>query len=165
MKKEGLTPKDLLLPSFALLAVALLSTAAFPDYIRKEIGRRDHWTCQGRHGRECVISYLNNGKPVSFKDGYMVTAAHVDHDHKNRKKYRSPSNGRILCVLDHALDEFERGNEWGALKQLEMGVYTWSYLEETGKEQWYPTIMHLHMLSRTKPKEVQIFNQSAMASD
>jgi hypothetical protein len=167
MNKEGLQSKDLLSPLFTLIAIAALSTAAFPSHIRKEIGRRDHWTCQGRHGRECVISFLNHDKPASFKDGFMVTAAHNDHDHKNKSKYYSPTNGRVLCVFDHALDELERGNEWGALKQLEMGVYTWSYLEENNKDQWYPTMMHLQQLLLTKPKFVEhtVFDHNELSAD
>lgn len=84
---------------------------AFSTRVRKEIGRRDRWECQWEGGCD-----------RSFKDGYMVQAAHYDHD-KNNPDYDNPNNGRILCNLHHAKEELERGNEWGAQRILSSGIW------------------------------------------
>ena len=79
-----MTPEMLThLPNLTSIAPFLL---AFSLRIRKEIGMRDHWTCQ-----DCGDQ---------FKDGIMVHASHYNHD-KNLPIYDTVENGRIQCVDCH----------------------------------------------------------------
>lgn len=78
---------------------------AFSVLIRKQIGYRDHWECQWEDG--CNLG--KDGKPARFQDGFMVQAAHYDHD-ASSPDYNNPDNGRILCLAHHYLDELARGN-------------------------------------------------------
>lgn len=92
--------------------VLLLSIAvyAFPEWIRRIIGRRDGWKCQEQ---DC---------DKRFQDGYNVDIAHYNHD-KNSPEYNDPNNGRVLC-LDHHEIEHRKGargltrsqNDWAADK-------------------------------------------------
>ncbi len=123
------------------IAAFELSKTAFTISARKEIGRRDRWECQGREERECCM-VESTGKAARFQDGYYVTAAHYPEDHHHSGKgYHDTetAHGRILCTIDHALEEIGRDNEWGAKKLLEDGVYTRNHVKETG-EQWIPTL-------------------------
>lgn len=88
------------LGALATFALVEISQSAFSFGVRREIGIRDQWTCQS-----C-------GK--SFQDGYMVQAAHFDHD-RSKKKYDDPKNGRILCTSCHIQDELKRGSKIGAM--------------------------------------------------
>lgn len=64
-----------------------LFLVAFLESVRKEIGKRDHWTCCDC-GRQ-------------WQDGWLVDAAH-DSD-KHGKEHQDPSEGRILCLRCHLL--------------------------------------------------------------
>ena len=122
------------------IAISEVSKLAFTQEARKEIGRLDKWTCQGVGGEPCVMESLY-GKPASFKDGFSVTAAHYPEDHHHSGSgYHDPdiSNGRILCCIDHACEEHDRGNDWGAKKLLEKGIYKTRFLPHQEKlEQVY----------------------------
>lgn len=132
-----------------LLALGTLAFA-FTEQARKEIGKRDHWTCQGHVvGEECFWEKVT-GKPAKFQDGYMVTAAHYPDVHEQTGKGYCDDNienGRMLCTMDHAVEEIERGNEKGARLVAQMGVYTW---ERAAKEhkQIYPQIEKLRILAK-----------------
>lgn len=78
---------------------------AFSASIRKIIGYRDGWECQWEDG--CSIG--RDGKPARFQDGFMVQAAHHDHD-ASQEWYDEPDNGRILCLAHHYLDELAKEN-------------------------------------------------------
>ena len=109
MKKE-------LLVGLTLLGVSQL---AFSYRTRREIGVRDNWTCQ-----EC-------GK--SFQGGYMVQAAHYDHDRK-KKNYDDATNGRILCTECHIQDELKRGDKIGArLLRRHQTIFTYDRLAHPEK--------------------------------
>lgn len=64
--------------------------APFSYESRKEIGKRDGWTC------EC-------GR--SFKDGWMVHASHLDHE--RNEMYDQPEVGKIECVKCHIARHIE----------------------------------------------------------
>ena len=74
------------LPELTVFLSSLSFALAFSIKTRKEIGTRDHWTCQ-----DCG---------VQFRDGYMVHASHYDHD-KSKPIYDSAENGRIQCIDCH----------------------------------------------------------------
>lgn len=126
---------------------------AFTRSAAKTIGERDRWQCQGLHG-ECVTAkLLNQPLMVQKKNGFMLTAAHfpfVHHLTGTGYHDKNPRNGRMLCIICHALEEMERGNHWGANKLLEMGVYRTEHAREHG--QWYPTIDELRQLSKKGAK-------------
>lgn len=108
-----------------MLPLFLIGLGAFSNHVRKEIGRRDRWTCQCCGNR--------------FSDGWMVEAAHFDHD-KSKPWYNSPENGRIECIRCHSLhhltnfmgDPNER-NEYITEKLVERvmqnGYHTYHYYE------------------------------------
>lgn len=107
------------IPDYLIYLASLPPLLAFSVKVRKEIGQRDSWTCQTYRG-ECLTGILaNGGHPVAYREGFMVTASHYDTEHGKDHK----SAGRILCVLDHAREELDRGNEWGAEQLLRMGIY------------------------------------------
>ena len=62
-----------------------ISKSAFSSGVRKEIGRRDNWTCQVT-GRKA-------------KDGWLLDAAH--YNHTRGRNYNTPGNGRMLCRSAH----------------------------------------------------------------
>ena len=71
------------------IVLVLLSLFAFPISVRKTIGRRDNWTCQGC-GRK-------------FSEGWMVHASHFPHAHsKTHPDYNTEEGGDIRCVHCHA---------------------------------------------------------------
>lgn len=88
MRKEGFFPseKQALITLSSILGIFLASQFAFSLKTRKEIGKRDRWTCQ-----DCG---------VQFKHGFMVHASHYDHNKKS-ELYNHPSSGRIQCVDCH----------------------------------------------------------------
>lgn len=95
-----------------ILAI-VASAGAFSRPVRQEIGERDNWTCQ------------NCGK--RFQDGWMVQAAHYDHD-KRKPTYDDPNTGRILCTLCHIQDELDHGNTHAAaLLRRTQTIRTWSW--------------------------------------
>lgn len=69
-----------------LTGIIYLSTAAFSIRVRKEIGKRDDWTCQHE---DC---------DKSFKGGWMVYASHIDTHDKSDPDYNKPETGRIHCI-------------------------------------------------------------------
>lgn len=83
-----------------LLTFALLS--AFSKATRYEIGKRDHWSCQDC-GRQ-------------FKKGYMLHAAHYDHDREN-PDYDQSYMGRMLCVECHKNDHIDTHGANGLSKR------------------------------------------------
>lgn len=78
---------------------------AFSAAIRKMIGYRDGWTCQWEEG--CTLG--RDGMPARFQDGFMVDAAHKDHD-TEKEIYNTVENGYILCLVHHYLDHLARGD-------------------------------------------------------
>lgn len=102
MTPEGKNPSEntLLKPLLTiggLFLIAGIATGAFSPKARKEIGKRDRWTCV-----DCG---------VQFRDGYMVHASHYNHD-KSLVIYDSVENGRIQCVDCHqAWHELHVGDE------------------------------------------------------
>lgn len=96
---------DLLLSAGAALIFLLfllrLSLGAFSVFIRKQIGRRDRWTCQ------------EPGCNKSFQTGWMVEAAHYpEHHNRSDPIYDTPEAGRILCIRHHQ-EEHEAGTVLG----------------------------------------------------
>ena len=112
------------------------SKSAFNIGTRKEIGRDQHWTCQGVDGRDCILNNTQ-GKSAKWSDGFMITVAHYPSLHG--KHNDDPSAGRCLCQMCHAIEEIKRGNEWGADKLLKMGIYN-KYKEKEMGHNIYPTV-------------------------
>lgn len=99
--------------AIATTALIEISQFAFSRPVRQEIGKRDNWTCQ------------NCGK--KFSDGWMVQAAHYDHD-RNKKDYDRPESGRILCTQCHIDDELKRGSKQSAaLLRRTQSIRTWDF--------------------------------------
>lgn len=119
------------LRQLAQFAVSFPFTA-FSTAARKEIGRRDKWECQADY---CFWERVN-GKPARFQDGYMVEAAHYPYKH-NGHVDEDPTNGRILCTVDHAIEEIKRGNDKGAQLLLSHGIYTYDYCKKGHKQVYY----------------------------
>lgn len=129
---------------------------AFVPEVRKEIGRRDRWVCQGIPLLDGCYWTPINGKPARFQDGYMVQAAHYPEKQKyTGKGYhdKNPEHGRCLCTVCHALEEMNNGNRRGAeLLVNNNSIYTYNHADETG-EQLYLTIDELFNLYREKVEE------------
>lgn len=100
-----------------LTTIYIISLLAFSKRSRFKVGKRDDWECQG----DCCLG--KDGNPASFKDGWMVQAAH--HDHTRNAGYDDPENGRILCIAHHALEHLQKGELREAQSILAMGIYTW----------------------------------------
>ena len=85
---------------------------AFPVATRKEIGARDHWTC------ECGRAY---------KDGWMVEAAHYE----GMEGADNPEAGRILCMACHLREHIAMGDMQGAGliagRIWQNGFHHWQY--------------------------------------
>lgn len=101
---------------------------AFVPRIRYEILKRDRWTCQNE---DCLGMYLN-GKPLDWRGGWMLNAAHNPEDHQ-----KAPDNnmdhGRCLCVHCHIIEEIERGNHSGAALLYEkQTIRNKEWLQENG---------------------------------
>ena len=106
------------------LGLLAVSQFAFSKSTRLEIGERDGWECQ------------ETGK--RFADGWMLHAAHYDHDRDN-PDYDEAYNGRMLSVgahKDHHVDHQGRAHEIGlsepyndlaieALKHTEHRTIAW----------------------------------------
>ena len=112
----------------------------FVPEIRKEIGRRDRWVCQGIELLDGCYWTPINGKPARFQDGYMVQAAHYPDKQKyTGKGYhdKNPEHGRCLCTACHALEEVANGNLRGARLLISSNsVYTYSHEKETGQQHY-----------------------------
>lgn len=146
---ERYNPLKLIAVGVALYEV---SQFAFTIAARKEIGARDEWTCQGLDG---VCTWEESfGAPASFKEGFMVQAAHYPEVHdKTGQGYhdKDVGNGRILCVLDHAIEEIKRGNERGAQQVLRMGTFTINYIRENPEvRQQYFSVDEVKVLIKGK---------------
>lgn len=100
MKKEAVV--------LGFLAV-IASEFAFSIKVRKEIGKRDQWTCKYPKCDD------GTGQPKSFKNGWMVFAGHVKTHEKNDPEYDLASSGRIHCI-EHEIAYHRR-----LLKMAEMG--------------------------------------------
>lgn len=123
MKKEReQNQKPILALTLSLAALGAL-TGAFSFPIRRRIGERDGWECQAE------------GCTRAHRDGWFVTAAHLDHD-RGSSEYDDEQNGRILCIAHHALEELSRGNTWGAKKLLAMGLYTREEAQRLGRNEY-----------------------------
>ena len=143
---ERYNPLKIILGGVALYEA---SQFAFTISARKEIGRRDNWTCQGMDG-ECVYE-KTSGYTASWQDGFMLTAAHYpEQHHLSGKGYNDPNpdNGRILCTLDHAMEEIKRGNDRGAQSILNMGIYHVNHIRENGIKQEYFTVKEIKLFMK-----------------
>jgi len=99
---------DVGLASLVVIEIAL----AFSRPVRKQIGYRDKWQCQWE---KCTRS---------FQKGYMVQAAHYDHD-KSDPNYDTVDAGRILCTTHHIQDHIELGDIRSAkLIKRTQSIYT-----------------------------------------
>lgn len=118
---EKIKGKDYLIfiSGLGLLSVAIFAMP-FSKGVRKEIGRRDKWTC------------VDCGK--QFKDGWMVQAAHKsDRHHKGHPMYNDPDSGDIRCIDCHQRQHEEgtslgkRGDNYaiGKLKQTDRRTFAW----------------------------------------
>lgn len=97
--KEQNKHREIFTISLSALGLLAIAFNAFSKKTRKEIGKRDHWTCQS-----C-------GK--KFSDGFMVHAAHNSNEHqKSNPLYDDPSSGKILCVDCHQ-KQHEEGTALG----------------------------------------------------
>lgn len=79
----------------SLASLGLLSQVirlAFSYEVRKEIGSRDHWTCQAEGCDD------GHGRPKSFKNGWMIYASHILTHDKNSPIYNKPETGRCHCI-------------------------------------------------------------------
>lgn len=113
---ENLIRKTLLIVG-GLFLLSKLANSAFSLKVRKEIGRRDRWTCQ-----DCG---------VQFKDGYMVHASHYNHD-KKLPIYDNIENGRIQCVDCHqAYHEEHVGDEEAIGLSVQANLAAIELLENT----------------------------------
>lgn len=119
---------------------------AFTRQTSKTIGERDRWQCQGLSGVCVTANVLELPFMARKKDGFMLTAAHYPFVHHLTGRGfhdTNPRNGRMLCVICHAIEELERDNKWGANKLLSMGVYLIDHAREN--RQWYPTLEDIEL--------------------
>lgn len=96
---------------WGLLALTTLAVteSAFSIKVRKEIGKRDQWTCQYPKCDD------GTGQPKSFRNGWMVFAGHIKTHEKGDAEYDLASSGRIHCI-EHEIAFHRR-----LLKMAEMG--------------------------------------------
>ena len=93
MKKEMMEGFNKMVPFVVATAVLYeLSQFAFTTQARKEIGKRDGWTCQYLG---CDDGY---GRPKSFTNGWMVYASHITTHDKRSNQYNVVETGRIHCI-------------------------------------------------------------------
>lgn len=94
----------------------------FSKHIRMLIGKRDDWTCQ------------EDGCDKSFRDGWMVQAAHnPEHHSKDDPLYDTVDAGEILCIAHHLLQHLggtslgKVKDAWAArqLSQTDEHTYSW----------------------------------------
>jgi hypothetical protein len=74
--------------------------APFNDEARREIMRRDRWTCQS-----C-------GKSSFESEKWLIEASHDDHTRD--EKYNNPDNGKAKDRICHFLDHIDAGDYKGA---------------------------------------------------
>ena len=75
-----------------LAGIIFISESAFSYKSRREIGNRDKWECQYDGCDD------GEGRPKSFKNGWMVFASHIGTHDKKDPDYDNPDNGRIQCI-------------------------------------------------------------------
>ena len=117
------------LPQIATLLPLL--GMAFSAFVRKQIGYRDGWECQWEDG--CTLG--REGRAARFQDGFMVQAAHHDHNHE-AEWYDDPDNGRILCLYHHLLDEIAKGNTSATYLLASLDPYTYDARKNKKKYPW-----------------------------
>jgi len=99
--KEAPQVAEIVNLAVTMAPVAVPFLMAFSKSVRKQIGRRDKWTCQ--------IDSCNK----RFQDGWFVQAAHYPETHqKTHPLYNDPSSGVILCI-DHHQEQHEQGTSLG----------------------------------------------------
>lgn len=97
-------------PYIPLGLLGLISVGlAFSPGVRRELLKRDRWTCQND---SCVGFYLGQGA-LNWGRGWNVNAAHYPDKHQKAVDYNM-ENGRCLCVHCHIIEEIQRGNHGGA---------------------------------------------------
>lgn len=101
---------------------------AFVPWARREILKRDGFTCQAD---KCFGEYLGIGK-LGWKNGFMIQAAHYPEEHQPFPDSET-SRGRVLCTTDHLLEEMTRRN-WGGASLMWMGqtIRSKEWLEQHG---------------------------------
>jgi hypothetical protein len=93
------------------IAAYLMKDLAFYEATREEILMRDRGTCQGLGDYGCYWEPAYH-KAASLTLGFHVQAAHYPKLHG--KHNGNPNAGRVLCTVDHAIEELLRGNANGA---------------------------------------------------
>jgi hypothetical protein len=111
--------------------------APFSEQARKEIMKRDKYTCQCEN---CISHKIYGGK-VDFAHGFNIQGAHHTDSHKPYVD-NDIENGKASCVNDHIVQELERGNEGGArLLHNYHTIRSKRYVEAKGDEKlpfdWY----------------------------
>lgn len=76
-----------------------------------------------------------DGEAAKYSDGFMVQAAHYDHD-QSQEWYDDVDNGRILCLAHHALDEANRGNLQAFNMICNLDPYTYDVRKNKKKYPW-----------------------------
>lgn len=101
--------------------LVFFSLFAFSKGIRKIMFARDKGKCQWP------------GCNKDFADGWMLHAAHYDHDH-NSPSYDCLDNGRMLCIEHHIMDHEALYNR--ARTQDERNAHAWAIrkLRETNQK-------------------------------
>lgn len=137
--------------------VALASLVGFEQFskpVRKDILRRDRYTCQ-----HCGRRYYPGGQRPDGKwlTEWMMHAAHIVHDHDS-PMYDDMRNGRGLCVPCHLRETIELGQLGGA-QLLARHVYihsfhTWEYLRR-----------HPEVLEQDRQMMYEILNEYECCSE
>src|SRR3990167_5496621 len=103
MSPEGHKPSEIYTTLAVIGGLFLLSQFAFSLKVRKQIGRRDHWTCQNE---DCDDG---EGQPKKYQNGYIVHASHKPEHHlKSDPIYDTSEAGDIRCI-EHHLEQHEEG--------------------------------------------------------
>jgi hypothetical protein len=109
-------------------AVIGLSQLAFSKGARKELLKRDGWTCQNE---DCFGYYFGIGA-LSWTKGYMLQAAHYPDMHQPKEDFNI-EHGRCLCSSCHLVEEIQRGNTGGsAMLYEQQTIRNKEWLEANG---------------------------------
>lgn len=104
---------------------------------RREIGERDSWTC------------VNCGR--SFRNGWMVQAAHFPDDHSPGQQDPNPANGRILCTGCHIIEHLQMDDYRSARLLWEsMTVRTYDWIDAHGGQDEKPAFDHYEVAAGVK---------------
>lgn len=133
-------------PIVPLTLLGLISVGlAFSPGVRKELLKRDRWTCQNE---SCVGIYVGIGN-LNWGRGFNVNAAHYPDDHQKTVDY-DMNHGRCLCVHCHIIEEIERGNHGGAgLLYEKQTAMNKEWLSENGWKDVKPPITWYYDWTRT----------------